>query len=328
MRTIFRWIPVTPFLLLAWTSLGQTYFFSVSQEEFIPLGTGFPLTEGVWDDPGYEVPIGFEFQFFDDVITSLLTNEVLSGGTLANDLSGTTASLLQVYGPDIIDRGYDAGSSMSVILFKTTGAAGERVFTQEWYNVGFWNGEQVNNVYVDYIHFQLKLYEASGDIVFHFGPSSIANPSLDYEGNPGPSLGIIKNLDLVNLITADEVLILSGSPSSPTVVTGIEDVYLNGSIPANTVYRFSRTPTAVNHSSYPSPAEYFYPNPASGILSLKEEFSGDVLFPVDLFNTSGQMVNSIADMNGMSVAGLPSGVYHLRMQTKKGMRIQRIVVLP
>jgi Secretion system C-terminal sorting domain len=328
MRTIFRLTSLISLILLTLAGRSQTYFFSVSQEPFEPIGTGFPLTEGIWDDPGYEVPIGFEFQLFDDVVTTLVANEFFTGGAVANDLSGSTASIIQVYGPDIIDRGYETGGSMSAILFKTTGTAGDRVFTQEWYNVGFWNGELVNNVYVDYIHFQLKLYEASGDIVFHFGPSSITNPQLDYEDNPGPGLGIVKNLDLFSGLSAEETLLLTGNPSSPTVVTEIADVYLNGSIPENTVYRFSRNPTAVKDPSRPQPGEYFYPNPTSGNLSIKADLMGDVTFPISVFNANGQMTKTISGMDDLSFADMPSGMYELRIPTTDGIKVQRIVVMP
>jgi len=327
MKTILRLLFILPILFLSLATKSQAYSFSVYQEDYVSLGIGFPLTEGVWDDPNYTLPIGFEFEFFDEVITNLESSDFFAGGILASDLSGNVSSVIRVYGPDIIDRGFLSGSSMSAIYFKTTGSPGQSVFTQEWYNVGFSSGEIVNDAYVDYIHFQVKLYEESGDIVFHFGPSSILHPELDYEGATGPSLGLLKNLDLLSGLSADEVILLTGSPLNPTVVTEISDVYLNGSIPENTVYRFSRNTTAVHEVNSLELKPFYFPNPCNQYVTLKPELREEIKSPVFVISATGQLVRSDNQPEKIELDGLPPGIYQLRFQTFTGQVTQRISLL-
>lgn len=327
MKSFLLPLVLLPALLIPVTATGQTYSLTVYQEPYVSLGTGFPITEGVWNDPDYVVPIGFEFRFFDQVISTLVSLEdYTSGGTLATEPISNIASIMGVYGPDIVDRGYHTGSSMSSIYFGYSGSTGQRVFTQEWLNVGFYSGEIVNDVYVDFIHFQLKLYEASGDIVFHFGPSSILHPELDYEGQAGPSLGLIKNLDLVGGVSAEEVMFLSGNPSNPLIVQEFSKVHLNGSIPENTVYRFSSGFTSTDDGLTAAQNTWVHPNPTSGRLVMNEKVESQVIYPIHIYNIQGQWVETIDAQVGMDVGHLPHGIYVLKIQTARGWNTQRILL--
>jgi hypothetical protein len=316
-------------LLLQASLQGQTYSVSVYQQEYVSLGIGFPLTEGVWDDPSYVVPLGSEFMLFDQLITILQSAEgFTSGGTLATDLSGGLTSVIDVFGPDIVDRGAPSGSSISAIYFAYSGTPGQRVFTQEWLNVGFFGGDIANGMFTDFINFQLILDEATGDILFHFGPSSITNPAANYAGEAGPGLGLLKNVDLNNPGVAEEVVLLSGSPTNPTIVTEFSEVYLNASIPPNTVYRFSQEASSVSDDKVKKEVAVFYPNPASGDLFIRQGFEDAVTYPVQVYNSCGVLLKSVSTPDQLSVVGLPSGIIHLRWNSDTGLTTQRVVVLP
>ena len=316
-------------LLMQVTLQGQTYSVSVYQQEYVSLGIGFPLTEGIWDDPTYTVPLGSEFMLFDQIITTLQSAEgYTSGGTLATDLSGGLTSVIDVYGPDIVDRGAPSGNSLSAIYFAYSGTPGQRVFTQEWLNVGFFGGDIANGTFTDFINFQLILDEATGDILFHFGPSSITNPTANYAGEAGPGLGLLKNVDLTNPGTAEEVVLLSGNPLNPTIVTEYSDVYLNASIPPNTVYRFSQEASGVADEKSKLEVSVFYPNPTTGDLFIHQGFEDVVTYPVQVFNSCGVLLKSISTPDHLNLVGLPSGIMHLRWKSDTGLNTQRVVVLP
>lgn len=323
--TLYFFIPFM--LLLPLILKCQTYSLSVHQEDYESLGIGFPLTEGVWDDPAYIVPIGFEFRFFDEMITTLGSSENFSGGILASNAKSNVSSNLLVYGPDIIDRGYNSGSSRSAIYFNTIGTNGQHVFIQEWYNVGFAGGQVLNDTFVDYIHFQLKLYEESGDIEFHFGPSSILDPELDYEGHSGPVVGLLKDYDLLFGLAAEEVLLLTGSPLNPSVVTEFSEVYLNGSIPENTVYRFTNNTSAIEGITKTGHELYYFPNPCTQYVTLKSELREELRSPVLVINAIGQVVRSDNQTERIELDGLLPGIYELRFQTSAEQVTQRISLL-
>ena len=184
-------------VLLQESVSGQTYTLSTYQAPYVSVGIGFPLTKEVWDDPTFVVPLNYQFTFFDDFITNLESvQDYGDGGIMAARLDGNISSVFGVYGPDIIDRGFHTGVSASAIYFAYFGEPGQRVFIQEWLNVGFANGDTLNGIYTDYINFQLQLHEATREIIYHFGPSSITNPEADYEGSAGPSLGLLKEVDI------------------------------------------------------------------------------------------------------------------------------------
>ncbi len=312
-------------LFLSLNVVGQTYYFSTHQVPFEPLTNGTALTSGVWDDPAYTVPIGFEFEFFDENITTLTSSDLFLGGTLGVDFSGMTSSVLQVYGPDLTDRGRQTGNSISTILYQTSGPPGQRVFTQEWNDVGFFYGETHQLIYIDYIFFQLKLYEASGNIEFHFGPSSITNPIRDYNGAPGPSVGLVKHLNLMEALVADEVILLSGDPASPEPVYVFEETFLDGSIPENIVYRFSKSPSALSPLQEIEWVTYLHPSPTQGELWLNPNFVPDEIFPVQMYNTLGQLVVQANDASGLQLHSLSPGLYEVRFNARNGIKAQRII---
>jgi hypothetical protein len=318
------------FCLVALTNQlsAQTYTFSAYQEDYVSLGSGFPLTEGVWDDPNYTVPVGFEFQFFDRLISDLHSSEdFTTGGALITNFINNKASVIGVFGPDLIDRGSPSGSSQSAIYFDLSGTPGQRVFTQEWLNAGFFAGDIVNDTYVDFVNFQLRIYEASGDIVFHYGPSSISNPAAVYEGNPGPAVGLFKNFEVSKVPSVEEVILLSGDPANPTLVNVFEDVYLNGTIPENTVYRFSRVGTAVKDEFKTLRSSFFYPSPTDGKLFIQQHLADGIQSPVQVFNTVGMLVKKVAEPSDLSLDDLSPGLYEIRFQTNNGWHAERIVNL-
>jgi len=328
MKSRFETTALYVLLIVQGTLTGQTYTFSTYQADYVSVGVGFPLTEDVWDDPDFVVPLNYQFYLFDDLITNLESiGEYSGGGVMASILDGTIASVIGVYGPDIIDRGYYTGNSASAIYFAYFGSPGQRVFIQEWLNVGFANGDTVNGVFTDYVNFQLQLHEATREIIFHYGSSSVTNPLADYEGNPGPSLGLLKEVDISGLGVPAETFLLSGNPSNPTIVTEFTPVTLNGTIPENTVYRFKQNSTSLDETFKSSPQPVFYPNPSRDEIFIRKEFENKISFPVQLFTSHGVLVKEFSDAGQFDVYDLPPGMYEIRFRTEEGWITERLVVI-
>jgi len=123
----------------------QGYAFNVSQNAYSDILMSTSVTNGAtWDDPTYDIPIGFTFQLFNTPMTTLTLNGVGLGALISSiDWSTTPTPLLFANGADVIDRGYDdnIGTSptggLSNISYITTGTAGNKIFKLEWKNVGF-----------------------------------------------------------------------------------------------------------------------------------------------------------------------------------------------
>ena len=322
---------ITPLLfctLLAGSASAQTYTFSTYQADYVSVGVGFPLTEDVWDNPSFVVPLNYQFALFDDLIQNIqLIDSFSTGAVMASILDGSIASVFNVFGPDIIDRGYYLGESASAIYFAYFGTPGQRVFIQEWLNVGFAHGDTANGVFTDFINFQLQLHEATREIIFHFGSSSITNPAADYEGLPGPSVGLIKEMDISGAGIPQETFLLTGNPANPFVNTEFEPTYLNGSIPQNTVYRFKQAGTSTDESVNGFDQPIFYPNPASGDFYIRQDAIDQFTFPVQLISAQGGVVKEISDVGQLSVYDLAPGMYEVRCKTEKGWHTERMVVI-
>lgn len=315
-------------MLLQESVSGQTYTFSTYQSPYVSVGIGFPLTKEVWDDPAFVVPLNFQFTFFDNIITELESVEDYTGGAIMTArLEGNLASVFGVYGPDIIDRGFHTGISASAIYFAYFGDPGQRIYVQEWLNVGFANGDTINGLYTDYVNFQLQLHEASGEIIYHFGTSSVTNPVADYEGFPGPSIGLLEEVDITGPGTPAQTLLLSGDPSNPTIISEFVPSFLNGTIPANTVYRFTPPGTAVNDQSIQKQESVFYPNPSSGELYIRPGYESKITFPVQMFGSDGMLVKEIKEQGLLDVYDLPAGIYEIRFRTDTGWSTERMVVM-
>jgi hypothetical protein len=328
MKSHFEIAPLLFCLFFAGSLPAQTYTFSTYQADYVSVGVGFPLTEDVWDNPSFVVPLNYQFALFDDLIQDIeLIDSFSTGGVMASILDGSIASVFHVFGPDIIDRGYYLGESASAIYFAYFGTPGQRVFIQEWLNVGFAHGDTANGVFTDYINFQLQLHEASREIIFHFGSSSITNPLADYEGLPGPSVGLIKEIDITGVGLPQETFLLTGNPANPSIHTAFEPTYLNGSIPENSVYRFKQAGTSTDKVVSGLEKPIFYPNPSSGEFYIQQDVIDKIKFPIRMISAHGAVVKEIGDAGQMTVEGLAPGIYELRCQTEHGWHAERMVVL-
>ncbi|MDG1333136.1 MAG: T9SS type A sorting domain-containing protein [Crocinitomicaceae bacterium] len=281
-----------------------------------------------WDDPYFNVPIGFTFEYFGESTTTIDISDdglggILSVGDCAID---PTFSYLVAYGTDIIDRGYDGAASLSNISYKTEGTAGSRICKIEWNNVGFYSGtNDMNGDRIDFLNFQLWLYETSNAVEIRFGPKSITEPSIDFEGETGSFVVLAHDIDCASSDIFGHQLMLSGSPGNPDFydnVYNLEDtlVFLDGAIPPFMVYRFVPESTASQDELSAVAPFSIVPNPADFELRLlKGEGAEEEIRRASIVDLNGKLlVNNLEFNQAISIAGLQSGMYFVQVEMKSG----------
>ena len=316
-------------LLLTASGFSQTYTFAAFPGGYSDLISSTSLNNGqVWDDPYYSVPIGFNFEYFGESLTNIeISDEGLGGLLTAGDcVADPTMSYLIAYGADIIDRGYDGPVSLSNISYKTEGAVGTRICKIEWNNVGFYDGtNDASGNKIDYLNFQLWLYETSNVIEIRFGPKSITEPLIDFEGETGSFVILAHDIDCNSGGILGHELILSGTPANPDFyddVFSLEDtiLFLNGVIPPLTVYRFTPASTASQNELSSTPSFSVVPNPAEDQISLFHEGNGtSKISDVSILDMSGKVLLSNLNFNAQIPVGeLQSGMYFVQIVLKSG----------
>lgn len=314
------------FFFLFYTSLqtyAQNYTFSIGSGTYQNLTNSISLNNGtVWDDPSYEVPIGFNFQIgsysFDTLYFSasggmLLTNQNLQGVGM-------------VIGPfvlDLEDRGWYTGVSQSPLSYKLIGQPGNRILKIEWNNTGFWNDTTVN----DFTNFQVWLHEGTYEVSYHYGPSSINNPDETYEGYTGPRVMFSALLDFDTNTALGSFFELFGDPLNPTTNNPANNWdALHQMIPDGTIYTFSPDNLSIETSE--EKEFIIYPNPASNYLTIQLNESVPEKYDVIIFNNLGQKVRSFTkvETSKLNISGLPAGLFFVTVETQEKSITQKLLV--
>lgn len=304
------------------------YYFSVESEvTYEPLTDSISLNNGeIWDDPDYIIPVGFEFDFYDNPIDTLY----ISGTTtfvLTSSNFDETQNVIIPYASDIIDIGDTSDiESVSEISYKTEGLPGEQILKIEWKNVGFFSEVAQFGTANNYLSFQAWFYEGTNDFEVRFGPNNIEDDNLVHDFG-APFLGVIENFDFV-LGNFDVVWYTAGDPLAATLDTAfsITDFYtnftgLNEDPFDGTVYRFSTSPPVATIDLLVDQMVYVYPTIANEFVNIKIEdltLSGAEWTLID--GTGRQVMHDSFENNHkqLLVSGIPSGLYYLHVKTEKG----------
>lgn len=273
-----------------------------------------------WDDPDWEIPIGFDFTYFNYVTNELTFIPDLVGGGLAvnaDAIKNAVSVILPAYA-DYTDLGFgktmNSGEKggLSNISYLTQGEEGSRIFILEWNNVGFYydiaEGEGES-----YANFQLWIFEEDNSFEVRFGESSISDPEQVFEGAMSPNTALICSIILEN----QEVngLSVSGDVSNPT--TGDIDLISLGSftsMPDNgRVLRFERQTVENLAEQKTSTRLMVSPVPFSDYISVKSDEDFD---RVQLLDLTGNVLFDSRSMEKELIidsADFPSSIYFLRV---------------
>lgn len=303
----------------------QTYNFSASTGSYANLTGSTSLNNGlIWDDPELEVPIGFNFKYYNYSFDTILISGL--GGLLTIPAGFyDTVPVLLAYGADIIDRGEaSSSSSLSNISYKKEGTAGSRILKIEWNNAGFYGDINYNGVSTDYINFQVWLYEGSNNIEIHFGPNSITKPLMSYDGETGTHIALIPEFHSWSDEIVKDGICLSGNPSSPTIATlptMSSMKYLNGNIPNGTIYKFSTGgSTSIEKLNKNNFELTLYPNPSSDFITINFNNELHEINKISIMNAEGKIVKEFSELkdNQIDVSDLRSGIFIVQVTTASG----------
>jgi hypothetical protein len=299
------------------------YTVAVDTAVYADISGGIDITQGmIWDDPNVTIPIGFGFSIMGEVIDSLFfgagTGSIIAGFG-ANSIAQEIKTLLP-FAIDIIDRGTIGGTSVSRIYYQTTGTPGNRVFTVEWNNVGFYGEIFDLSSNDDYTNFQMRLFEANGVIEYHFGESNVASPNSSYEGFPGPPVGLLA-ID-TNSFSFTRVHLLEGFPTAPVLSDTVTAIL--GTIPNGTRYTFTPIAFGIEENQVDQQV-WAYPNPVLNTLHLHA--NGQLFDSYEIVDLTGKTLarHSAWKQGGIDVSTLKTGMYFLRLSNSGKTRVLRFM---
>jgi len=316
----------------------QIYEFSASTDTYTDITGSTSLNNGMtWDDPEFAIPIGFEFQYFDSIYTEIFIEDNAYGGIVSFNNTEEIVPTFVAYGADIIDRGYDfvtdeySQTSQSDLSYLVDGEEGSRILKLEWNNVGFYSEMEGDNASTDYTNFQLWLYEGSNIIETRFGPNSITQPDLCYEGDPGSFVALIEEVNYFNAFFNGEVAFLAGDPNAPTVAS--PPYYYNlptfvGTIPEGMVYTFEPTIVSTSDALSDDLQIALIPNPSNDYFQIVFDEFNELLTNSNILitNAQGQVVKEFKfTPNAIDISDMSPGVYFVQIQTASGMTTRKLV---
>jgi hypothetical protein len=181
-----------------------------------------------WDDPAFELPIGFSFHYFGNDVTDLYANDQLSmdGILFTQDLNIASAANMMGFAVDLFNTRFDGHLSNpnSSIAYQTDTVNNKLVTKIQYDHVGFYD----DTAGLDYINIQTWLYEKDSAIEYHIGKSSIdPNMFSNYFVGSGPAFIYGDNLDFNNQTWDKMYSLVSLSPALADTNT-LADVMNNG----------------------------------------------------------------------------------------------------
>lgn len=211
------------------------YGFSVSTSTYTPLGSSATAVDILADTKADTVPIGFDFYFegvaYDSAAVAsdgFLSFVVGATSSLSNDLDNGSAIRRPLVAPLWDD--HDGNANTSAAAYEVTGTAPNRVFTFEWRDWE-WSWNSSDSV----VSFQVKLYETTNEIEFHYRwecPSCITGPDA--------SIGLSGASSFLSVTDIET--------GSPTASNTLEDSNID-SVVTDQVFRF--TPPACSAPGIP-----------------------------------------------------------------------------
>lgn len=312
----------------------QTYSFESITGTYSDLSNPVSLNNGLtWDDPTFLIPIGFDWTYFGNQYDTIFISNAGYGATFSMEHTGPDLfPVLIAFGADLVDRASDTinfdgeQGSLSPVSYQLEGPPANQVLKIEWKNAGFYPELADDNIASDSINLQLWLFQANNNIEIHFGPVSVANPSLNYEGETGAYILLSPHVDLNTYTPDPNSISLSGGPVTPDTTISSDVSYLGGTVPEGTIYRFIyETSSSINEAGVNEPAVILFPNPAQNTLSVFMDAKELAAADYSIVNALGETVKTTAALKSIDVSGLADGVYFLRIPTKKGIVTKRFV---
>jgi Secretion system C-terminal sorting domain len=300
------------------------YPFEVLNEPYADLVEPVSLSGNeLWDDPEYQVPIGFDFQLFDSQISELYI--LPPGSQIVGSISQKTTELLFPYLSDIMNASID--EAVSPISYLLDGTEGSYIFKLEFKNVGFYSEFEAQGTFGNTTNFQVWLYQGSNVIEYRFGDNTIKSGNLIHFFGNGPLVGLGQQVALDGSSWAG-FWTLAGDPSNPTVSaipTGTQfftaEQVLSGEPLSGTVYRFGTLPTSIEEEQTTASIELqVWPTLATTEIHFNAKEGEEYI----IYNMLGKQVYqgiATSTIETVNVSNLAAGQYILKTETGKGLLV-------
>lgn len=318
------------------SSINFEYELTAANSAYTPLENPSLLTDGVWDDPSFSFPIGFDFVFDSKTYQTLGMNDAFNGGILYFDNEENTASnsdFIVAYYSDIIDPGYNEEISKGFIAHETVGEIGQRICKIEWNNVAFYNEVTWAGTANIVVNFQLWLYEGSNDIEWHFGEESVNNPEV--HELYAPLIGLMYDMDM-NTEEFTALFSIAGDITNPQIdlITDLYSGYpstLDQDPTEGMVYRLTAMSesetTSIQRSTLESTISV-YPTIVQDQITIDVDIKNQEKISIEVVNVFGQsciMVQNSTQQQTIDMSTLSSGQYFIKASSDKGIWSQKIV---
>lgn len=308
---------------LSFSILGQSYNVSIENKPYESLENAEEIDAYNSDDewPVFQIPIGFEFPFFDITSNTIYSNANSFGGYTSLNNDEDNLYMLVHFLANFIERGDSQNEILSPIRYKTEGIMPNRVFTLEYNDMGFFFGlTDASGIYLDYINIQIRLFEENGNIEFHIGPYVMnEDPDEVFDVFSGPFIGIMSMVQNIIEGNIGEVISISGDINEP-IISNDPLALMDWPIPENTVFKFSKTSTSANTINHWQSRSIVYPNPTFNKLTVKSDSDID---QIKIFNSIGQLVYSTKNKD-FSIHHLNKGVYYLKILSGDNKEIHKL----
>ena len=293
---------------------GTDYSFSLTTTTYSDLTGATSINNSdVWDDPEYVIPTGFTFQLYNKTLDSLYFG-IGVGGLLSDywDDIIDPEYIIAPFEADLIDRGDISGITASPISYLLTGTTPDRILKVEWKNAGFFNEGDSLGTLNDYINFQVWFYEGSNNIEFHYGPSQLSNPSLDYDNETGAIIGL-SDYNVLNSY------ILTGPVANPVVLHDSVD-FVNGTPANGTVYKFTKLTSGISEQEINFTNVNIFPNPATNQVVVKFEIPMNGKIQIQSIDGKILKTKKVIGESRIQIntGTIPNGLYLLRYISENG----------
>jgi hypothetical protein len=306
----------------------QNYTFAPSTGTYSALSGDSLLndTTVTWDDPFFECPIGFSFNFKGTSYTSVYVTDAY----VSFDANET--KVFFAMGADLVDRGDltagdGSGVSKSDISCLLTGSAGNHILKIQWKNVGFYSGPTSS-----YVNFQLWLYEGTNKLEVINGDHSVSNPDVSYDPLVGPAIGIVITNASFTAITYSFMLTANSANPATTTWSNINNdpPGLSGTPANGQIYTFTPGSSSIGEISNGINPTVF-PNPVNDFLYVSLEGMGRESVQVDILDISGRLLLSKtyddAEIKGIDFSNFEKGTYIINIITSEGRGCKRFIKL-
>lgn len=268
----------------------QNYSFSKSNEAYFSLSGATNIVNGDWTEFEKSIKMPFTFKYW--------------GGNLGDSIflnDWGSLSIDKTYGEEITFLGEEMSSrgvGKSFINYLVSGTSPNRIFKVEYKNIGF-DGNLPS--LEDSASVQCWLYETSNIIEFRYGPNRVQTDTWLDNG----TYVSIYNSNFTKFISVE------GDPLNPTInKTEISNVKSVTGMPMNgTVYKF--TP--------PSNTGIIEPTVKIRVINNKVSLPASmVINSINIYNTSGQLVQSAINTEEINLSNLNHGIYFIVISTNDG----------